>query len=82
MLKVNKLIAQGRGLAPVLLKRAARIELDWDTRSKSRFDATDSAGRHLGVFLSRGSVVRGEMCSWPKTAPWCTCKRRHSRCCA
>ena len=59
MLKVNKLIAQGRGLAPVLLKRAARIELDWDTRSKSRFDATDSAGRHLGVFLSRGSVVRG-----------------------
>ncbi len=59
MLTVNKLIAQGRGLAAVLLKRATEVELDWDTRSKSRFDATDSAGRHLGVFLPRGSVVRG-----------------------
>jgi urease accessory protein len=28
-------------------------------RCKSRFDATDSAGRLLGVFLSRGQVVRG-----------------------
>ncbi len=59
MLIVNKKIAQGRGLAPVLLKRAASVELDWDTRQKSRFDATDSAGRALGVFLPRGSVVRG-----------------------
>jgi len=59
MLHVNKRIAQGRGLAPALLKRAAVVELDWDTRSKSRFDATDSSGRHLGVFLSRGEVLRG-----------------------
>lgn len=59
MLIVNKLIAQGRGLAPVLVKRATSVELDWDVRCKSRFDATDSAGRHLGVFLPRGSVVRG-----------------------
>jgi urease accessory protein len=59
MLTVNKLIAQGRGLAPVLVKRASTVELDWDTRQKSRFDATDSAGRRLGVFLPRGSVVRG-----------------------
>jgi len=59
MLTVNKLIAQGRGLAPALLKRASNVELDWDTRQKSRFDTTDSAGRHLGVFLPRGSVVRG-----------------------
>jgi urease accessory protein len=28
-------------------------------RQKSRFDATDSTGRALGVFLARGSVVRG-----------------------
>jgi urease accessory protein len=28
-------------------------------RCKSRFDATDSSGRTLGVFLPRGSVVRG-----------------------
>lgn len=59
MLIANKRIAQGRGLAPVLLKRAATVAIDWDTRSKSRFDATDSAGRHLGVFLPRGQVLRG-----------------------
>ncbi len=59
MLSVNKLIPGARGLAAVLLKRASQIELDWDTRQKSRFDATDSAGRSLGVFLPRGSVVRG-----------------------
>jgi urease accessory protein len=59
MLTVNKLIPQARGLAKVLLARAATVELDWDTRSKSRFDATDSQGRRLGVFLPRGSVVRG-----------------------
>ena len=59
MLAIHKLIPQGRGLAAVLLKRAAQVELDWDVRQKSRFDATDSTGRHLGVFLPRGSVVRG-----------------------
>ncbi len=59
LLTVNKLVSQGRGLAPVLLKRAATVALDWDQRSKSRFDAQDSQGRHLGVFLPRGSVVRG-----------------------
>jgi urease accessory protein len=59
MLTVNKLIPGARGLAAVLVKRAARVQLDWDTRQKSRFDATDSQGRTLGVFLPRGSVVRG-----------------------
>ena len=59
MLSINKLIPQGRGLAKVLLKRASSVELDWDVRQKSRFDATDSTGRLLGVFLPRGSVVRG-----------------------
>ena len=59
MLTINKLIPAGRGLAAALLKRAASVELDWDVRQKSRFDATDSQGRALGVFLPRGSVVRG-----------------------
>ena len=59
MLSVNKLIPKGRGLAPVLLKRASSVELEWDVRSKSRFDATDSSGRRVGVFLPRGSVMRG-----------------------
>ncbi len=59
MLQVSKCIAQGKGLAPVLIKRAATVELDWDVRQKSRFDATDSQGRSLGIFLPRGTVVRG-----------------------
>lgn len=59
MLHVSKLLRQGQGLAAVLLKRAASVTLDWDTRQKSRFAATDSLGRHIGVFLPRGSVVRG-----------------------
>jgi urease accessory protein len=50
---------QGRGLARVLIQRASNLTLDWDTRQKSRFDATDSQGRSLGVFLPRGAVVRG-----------------------
>jgi urease accessory protein len=59
MLQVSKLLAGGHGLAPALLKRAATVELDWDVRQKSRFDATDSQGRQLGVFLPRGTAVRG-----------------------
>src|SRR5262245_28865459 len=59
MLTVNKLIARGQGLAAALIRRAPSVELSWDIRRKSRFDTTDSHGRALGVFLPRGSVVRG-----------------------
>ena len=59
MLTVNKILSGGRGLAATLVRRAPQVELDWDVRQKSRFDCTDSAGRRLGVFLPRGSVVRG-----------------------
>jgi urease accessory protein len=59
MLQLSKLMPQGAGLAPVLIKRAATVELDWDVRQKSRFDATDSQGRALGIFLPRGTLVRG-----------------------
>ncbi len=59
MLTASKCMPQGAGLAPVLLKRAATVELDWDTRQKSRFSCTDSIGREVGVFLPRGTVVRG-----------------------
>ena len=59
MLQISKLISQGTGLAPVLIKRASTLELDWDTRQKSRFESTDSSGRQLGVFLQRGTLVRG-----------------------
>ena len=59
MLQISKLISQGAGLAPVLVKRASTLEIDWDARQKSRFEATDSLGRHLGIFLPRGTLVRG-----------------------
>src|SRR3954466_4311452 len=59
MLQVSKLLPQGQGLAPVLVKRAATVELDWEVRQKSRFECTDSQGRQLGVFLPRGTLVRG-----------------------
>jgi urease accessory protein len=59
MLTINKLVPRGQGLAPALIRRAASVELGWDVRQKSRFDATDSQGRALGIFLPRGSVVRG-----------------------
>ena len=59
MLQVSKLLAQGAGLSPVLLQRAATVELDWDLRQKSRFQCADSQGRSVGVFLPRGTVLRG-----------------------
>lgn len=59
MLTVNKLLPRGQGLSAVLLKRAASVVLDWDTRQKSRFDTDDSQGRRIGVFLARGTTVRG-----------------------
>ncbi|MDP3887093.1 urease accessory protein UreE [Hydrogenophaga sp.] len=59
MLQASKLIPQAQGLAPALVRRAAHVELDWDVRQKSRFDATASDGRSVGVFLPRGTVVRG-----------------------
>jgi urease accessory protein len=59
MLTLNKLFPQGKGLAPALVKRGTTVELAWDTRQKSRFDALDSAGRQLGFFFPRGTVVRG-----------------------
>ena len=59
MLQVSKCLPGGQGLAPVLLKRASMVELDWDVRQKSRFAASDSLGRALAVFLPRGQAVRG-----------------------
>jgi urease accessory protein len=59
MLIASKLIPSGKGLAPALVRRAPHVELDWDTRQKSRFEATDSTAARFGVFLPRGQIVRG-----------------------
>ena len=53
------MLFRSQGLAPALLRRAPSVSLDWDVHQKSRFDAVDSQGRRLGVFLPRGTVVRG-----------------------
>lgn len=59
MQQVAKILPRGQGLAAALVRRAPTVELDWDVRQKSRFSATDSSGRSLGIFLPRGTVVRG-----------------------
>lgn len=59
MQQVSKLIPQGKGLAAVLISRAPTLELDWDLRQKSRFDAMTSEGKRACVFLPRGTVIRG-----------------------
>ncbi|MEO6278285.1 urease accessory protein UreE [Roseateles sp.] len=59
MIHASKRIPGGAGLAAVLVKRAPTLELDWDTRSKSRFSTTDSTGREIGVVLPRGTALRG-----------------------
>ena len=59
MLQATKRIPQGAGLASVLVRRAATVTLDWDLRQKSRFDCIDSEGRRVGVFLPRGTLLRG-----------------------
>lgn len=59
MLTVTKLIAQGKGLAPVLLKRAGTVELDWAQRRQARGEVADSLGRTLKLALPEGSTLRG-----------------------
>ena len=59
MRQFNKVLPKGRGLAAVLLRRAPSVALDWDVRQKSRFDAHTAEGEHIGVFLPRGTVLRG-----------------------
>ena len=58
-LKVGRRLPREGRVARPLLARAAVLCLDWDTRQKSRFEATDSLGRRVGVFLPRGQVLRG-----------------------
>jgi urease accessory protein len=57
--QVGKRVAGGAGLSGVLLRRASEVEIDWDVRQKSRFEAVDTAGRTLHVFLPPGTVLRG-----------------------
>jgi urease accessory protein len=59
MIQISKCLPQGEGLAKAMLARASEVVLDWDVRQKSRFETTDSTGRTLGIFLPRGTTIRG-----------------------
>jgi urease accessory protein len=59
MIQISKCLPQGGGLAKTVLARASEVVLDWDVRQKSRFETTDSLGRTLGIFLPRGTTIRG-----------------------
>ena len=59
MLNINKLIKGGEGLAAVLLKRAATLELSGELPPSNHFDATDSQGRALSIRLPQGTEPRG-----------------------
>jgi urease accessory protein len=59
MIQISKCLPQGGGLAKAILARTSEVTLDWDVRQKSRFETSDSQGRTLGVFLPRGTVIRG-----------------------
>ena len=68
LLQVARLIPQGQGLAPALLRRSASLSLDWDTRQKSRFQAEDSSGRALVCSCREAPCCAAAMCCWPRMA--------------
>jgi urease accessory protein len=59
MLIINKLLPQGAGLAPVLLKRAGVLALPFAARQHHEANLSDGAGAELGLRLPAGSTLRG-----------------------
>lgn len=59
MLNIDKLIPHGHGLAPVLIKRAARVTLTAEQCHRAHAEATDSLGRTLAIALPAGTHVHG-----------------------
>jgi urease accessory protein len=54
VLTITKVVPQGQGLAQVLLKRAATVEVAAPERRSGQFSATDSEGRTLQAALPTG----------------------------
>ncbi|RLK45828.1 urease accessory protein UreE [Cupriavidus plantarum] len=59
MLKIDKHLPAPHGIAPVLVKRAAKLVLPFGDRSKSRLRAVLDNGDEVALFLPRGTVLRG-----------------------
>jgi urease accessory protein len=58
MRTIDKLLDPKIRLAPVLVKRAATLTLDFDARRKSRLAATLDSGEEVALVLPRGTVLR------------------------
>jgi urease accessory protein len=58
MRTIDKLLDPKIKLAPVLVKRAATLTLDFDARRKSRLAATLDSGEEVALVLPRGTVLR------------------------
>ncbi len=58
MLKINKLIAQGRGLAKVLVQRASTLALDWQQRQQSLLRIVDAQGQVVVIDLPQGLTMQ------------------------
>lgn len=59
MIRITKRLAADAKLAPSMVAEAPRLTLPFDTRSKSRLKAYLSDGQEVGLFLPRGTVLRG-----------------------
>ncbi|WP_342050962.1 MULTISPECIES: urease accessory protein UreE [unclassified Cupriavidus] len=59
MIKIDKHLPAPHGIAPVLVKRAAKLVLPFGDRSKSRLRAVLDNGGEVALFLPRGTVLRG-----------------------
>lgn len=59
MLIINKLLPQGAGLAPVLLKRAGVLSLPFAARQHHEANLSDGQGHELGLRLPAGTTLRG-----------------------
>ncbi|MCV2353764.1 urease accessory protein UreE [Paucibacter sp. B2R-40] len=58
MLIINKLLPQGAGLAPVLLKRAGVLSLPFAARQHHEANLSDGQGAELGLRLPVGATLR------------------------
>lgn len=59
MLIIKKLLPQGEGLAPVLIKRAGVLSLPFAHRQHHEANLSNGAGLELGLRLAPGSILRG-----------------------
>ena len=74
MLTVNKLVAQGRGLAPVLLKRATQRRAGLGRTQPAAASTPPIQPAACSACSCRAARwCAAATCWWPRTARWCEC---------